>query len=383
MAHRLVGWELCELLLDEICHGGDVTAARVPRGDDGVLEARQRVVRLEYFFEKAEGGAGGGDGELWVEGQHDELVDGVALDLLYGLLGVRMPVAHGDVHVRVDASVREGAAQRVGLLLRDAAQRRAAADGAVGFGGLRRAEGGDEAGDEGLQEAEGGGEADDVWVGKEVVQKGLHVVERVGAAEVEQHDAHFAMSDGGVWGCGAHGADFNVRVEAGLVDGRAAELLRHARLEALLARRHLRHKAFVPAQRRECVGKRQRAQPLLRRLAARQQRQRFTSAHGEANGDKGSGAAAATLLATAQGRKTHRKARPCCVVSSRPAIVRCACALQRSPARCTPLQPPPCCAGAAAWCAAVGEAAGWSAPCRRAAHGHETDSLRCSPAAER
>lgn len=203
---------------------------------------------------------------IGVEGEDNELVDVVALDELDSLLGVGVPVAHGDVDLGVEAAGGKGGLEGVGLLLGDGAEGGAATDGAVSLGGLGGAEGGDEAGDEGLEEAEGGGQADDVGVGEQVLQEGLHVVERVRAAEVEEHDADLAAGAGGCLGRGADRADVNVAVE--VVRRDTAKLLRHARPEALLARRHLRHEAFVPA--RGCGAWTTAALPLLRQRVRRE-----------------------------------------------------------------------------------------------------------------
>ena len=103
--------------------------------------------------------------------------------------GEGRPVAHGHVAVRVNALALQAGAQRLRLLLRDAAQRGAAADGLVALARLGRAHRGDELRDGGLQELHGGRQPDDVRVRKQVVQKGLHVVQRVGAAQIEQQHA--------------------------------------------------------------------------------------------------------------------------------------------------------------------------------------------------
>ena len=85
----------------------------------------------------------------------------------------------------------QGFFQGAGLRLGLAEDRRAAADLGVDLRGLGRAPGGDEARQ---RQAQPGGQGDDRRIAEQIAQKGLHRLERIRPAEIEQDDGDFHLA---------------------------------------------------------------------------------------------------------------------------------------------------------------------------------------------
>mmetsp|Transcript_26331 Transcript_26331/g.64665 ORF Transcript_26331/g.64665 Transcript_26331/m.64665 type:complete len:716 (+) Transcript_26331:83-2230(+) len=212
--HRLVRRverprRVVQLPLDQLRHGERVARALVPAGDHRVHHVSQVLVFREELLQQAQARAASGDGELRVQGQHHEARDAVRLDLCHGVLREGLPVAHAHVHLGLLALAPQRQAQRLALLVRDAAQRGAAPDALVRRHALGRAAVGQHRGQRALQEAYRRGQPDDVGVREQVVQEGLHVLQLLGPAQVQQQDPHALLVDaagaGGEVVDGAHG----------------------------------------------------------------------------------------------------------------------------------------------------------------------------------
>jgi hypothetical protein len=93
----------------------------------------QRMGSLQKFGSAWRRRAAGADREVGIQGQNHHLVDPIGLDVGHRRLGERVPVAHRHVAGGLDAAAAQLALQFPRLLLGDAAQRRAAADGAIGL----------------------------------------------------------------------------------------------------------------------------------------------------------------------------------------------------------------------------------------------------------
>src|SRR5262249_34539 len=106
----------------------DVSLVRVPSRDVMALNPLKSATVFHQRLEVFEGGSGGGNGELRVKRQQNQLVNAVANDLLNRLIGERSPITHPDVDVRFDIASSEFFAQGRRLLLRDSPQWRSAAD---------------------------------------------------------------------------------------------------------------------------------------------------------------------------------------------------------------------------------------------------------------
>ena len=150
--------------------------------------ALEILVVSEDLLEQSQRRSAGADAELRIQREHHQLRDAVRLDLLHGVLGKGLPVAHAHVHLRVLALPEERLAKRARLLVGDAAKGRAAADGLVRLAGFRRAGVTEERGEGRLEELQRAGKADDVRVGEEIVEERLDVGELFRSAEVEEED---------------------------------------------------------------------------------------------------------------------------------------------------------------------------------------------------
>ena len=152
--------------------------------------ALEILVIPEDLLEQSQRRSAGADAELRIQREHHQLRDAICLDLLHGVLGEGFPVAHAHVHLRLLALSEEGVAKRARLLVGDAAKGRASADGLVRLAGFWCAGVTEKRGEGRLEELQRAGKADDVWVGEEIVEERLDVVELFRSAEVEEEDPH-------------------------------------------------------------------------------------------------------------------------------------------------------------------------------------------------
>ena len=131
--------------------------------------------------------AGGDTGILRVEGKQNQLVKGAALNLGHHLFGQWMPVAHGHEDTRGQGFLQL-LLQGGGLALRQLDDGGTPTDLGVAlphFGGaIARHQT-----RQGAARQPGQREVNDVGIGEQVVEEGLHGVEGVGAAELKQHHA--------------------------------------------------------------------------------------------------------------------------------------------------------------------------------------------------
>ena len=120
-----------DLLTDQFGHGADVTGVVVVAADAADGKLGEGGIALTQALEFAEAGAAGADGEVGIEGKDDHFINAVGLDVGDGGFGEGVPVAHGHVAGGLDAALAEGALKFACLLLGDAAEWRATADGAI------------------------------------------------------------------------------------------------------------------------------------------------------------------------------------------------------------------------------------------------------------
>jgi hypothetical protein len=122
------------------------------------------------------------------EGQGDRRAHAVGAHGGHRLLREGVPAGHGHVGARFDAALADRLGDGRGLGLGLLADGRAAADLGVGGARERGPALGDHAGQERLGEA-GPAQLDDLGIGEEVAQEGLHRLRRIGATQVEEDDA--------------------------------------------------------------------------------------------------------------------------------------------------------------------------------------------------
>ena len=142
-----------------------------------------RLVQLVPFFEAASGGR---KRIMRIQGQHDEFVEWLAFERRDRFGGIGVPVTHRNDRARGNVRT-QGFFERFSLLLREPANRRAAADFGIVFANDLRALRGDQLCQR-LAREKRAREINNVGIAKKIVEEGFNRSQSIGPSQLKKDD---------------------------------------------------------------------------------------------------------------------------------------------------------------------------------------------------